>query len=350
MREGRFPDLSIVVLTYNRAGLLMECIDSLLRQTAGETRYEVIVVDDGSEDDTPERMAERCALDRRLRYVRQPHRGIPATRNNGIRHARAPIVAIVADDYRMAPDYVKTVMTFFRVHPAARVVRFKIVPASTALSSRISHFYYEISFLNRLHPVWPGRTFRERVGFYFRRLPQPPDTITHDHELEAAGAAAFCREVFEVVGAFDETLQRGEDTDMTRRLKAHGIPIYYVPHHQVRHQYRRGCMDTVLKCFLSGVHRYGLHAKYGAGKSHHKRAGYAVRFVIEQMFRGVWRARQARNVKQFLWYLPFMMLFETAVKMGFLFGAMRAKWRGGTTSSHTAWSAPCRREGQGCGR
>ena len=64
----------------------------------------------------------------------------------------AELIAIVADDYVLAPDYVRTILRFFEERPHAAIVRFKIVVYREDIFSRISHFYYEMSFINRLLP------------------------------------------------------------------------------------------------------------------------------------------------------------------------------------------------------
>lgn len=326
MTGGATPDLSVVVLTYNRSALLMQCLDSLLRdQEEPGAAYEVIVVDDGSTDDTRALTEDRSAGEPRLRYAPQPHLGISAARNRGIREARAPLVAIVADDYILPPEYVRAIVGFFRERPEARAVRFHVVAAADDLSSRASHFYYEISLLNRLQPEPHGRTAWNRFAFYFRRLPPPSMEITCSHDLEAAGAAAYRRDVFDEVGLFDENLQRGEDTDMRMRFKERGIDLYYVPYVYIRHQYRRGCVDTVRKSFLSGIHHYGLYAKHAADRPWACRAGSGLHFLARQFLSGLWRARQSGSLGRFFVYLPFMMTFELAVKAGFVCGALRAR-------------------------
>jgi glycosyltransferase involved in cell wall biosynthesis len=319
------PELSIVVLTYNRRSLLGDCLASLLEQTVPAGRLEIIVADDGSTDGTEGLVAEVAAGAPHLRYFRQPHRGIPAVRNLGISGARGRIVAMVADDYLLPPDYAATVLRFFDEQPGASIVRFEIVAAGDDLSSRISHFYYRISFLNRLHPRRdppPGRW--SRLGAYFRRIPLPEATITTEHDLEASGAAAFRGEVFATVGLFDESLLRAEDTDLTRRLAAAGIPVHYYPFLKVSHQYAFACVDTIGKCFNTGLNRYRLHRKYVAAASVRVQAATVGHALADQFLRSIWRARQASAAWKFVAYFPAMLVFESAVKAGFFWGALRS--------------------------
>ncbi|MBN9519684.1 glycosyltransferase family 2 protein [bacterium] len=86
--------VTVVVPTYNSGHLITDAINSLLAQTAQPE--EIVVVDDGSTDDTAGRLA---AYGSQIRYHRQPNRGVSAARNLGLRHARSELVAFLdADD------------------------------------------------------------------------------------------------------------------------------------------------------------------------------------------------------------------------------------------------------------
>ncbi len=332
------PELSIVVLTYNRAGLLDDCLYSLLRQNQPPERFEVIVADDGSTDGTLDVVLRQRKSNPALRYVRHPHRGIPATRNLGIRAARAPLVAIVADDYLFEPDYADTIFRFFDEHADAGVVRFSIVASHSNFSSRLSDLYFQISVMNRLHPD------AKAVGI----SPSYERQITTDHSLEAAGAAAFRRNALTQCGLFDESLQRAEDTDYTRRLRALGIRIYYNPLHEVRHQYGVGCFDTMKKSFISGYHRYWLHRKYAGGATLPHPPGEALRGFGLQVSRAWRHAGHLESRWSLLFYIPGLLLFETLVKAGLAWGLLSALL--GRKHGSEAPSGACNSEQAGANR
>ncbi len=304
------PELSIVVLTYNRASLLDDCLHTLLRQNQPADRFEVIVADDGSTDDTLDVVLRQRKSNPALRYVHHSHCGIPATRNLGIRAARAPLVAIVADDYLFESDYADTIFHFFDEYADAGVVRFAIVASRSNFSSRLSDLYFQISVMNRLH------LDAEAAG--------AESQITTDHSLEAAGAAAFRRDALIQCGMFDENLQRAEDTDYTRRLQALGILIYYNPFHEVRHQYRVGCFDTMKKSFVSGYHRYWLHRKYAGGATFPHSPGEALRGFGLQVSRAWRHAGHIESRWSLVFYIPGLLLFETLVKAGLAWGLLSA--------------------------
>nr|MBP7276257.1 glycosyltransferase [Kiritimatiellia bacterium] len=247
------PRVSVVVLTHNRLRMLRDAVRTLQEQDYPPELLEIIVVNDGSRDGTREWLDRQQSADPRLRAVHQEPRGIPAARNAGIRASGGDLVAIVADDYLMAPDYVKTFVSFLQEHPEAGVVRFGIIPASRWPGSLVSHFYYEVCFRRRLQQprLWPeGASRMEKLRTYFRRLPKAPEGLSTNNMLEAAGAAAFRKEVFDRVGLFDETIKRGEDTDMSIRMRKEGIVMVYDPSHKIRHRYGRWGGDTLKKTFM----------------------------------------------------------------------------------------------------
>ncbi|HYT94844.1 MAG TPA: glycosyltransferase [Gemmataceae bacterium] len=88
--------VSVLIPTYNRAYCLPRAIDSALAQTY--PRVEILVVDDGSSDNTAELMRERYGEDERVRYVRQANGGVSAARNHGLRLARGDYVAFLDSD------------------------------------------------------------------------------------------------------------------------------------------------------------------------------------------------------------------------------------------------------------
>ena len=315
--------ISIVVLTHNRDRLLGGCLDSLASQADPGAALEIVVVDDGSTDATPAVVRERQARDPRVRYCPRPHGGIAAARNTGILHATGEIVAIVADDYLLAPDYARTIVSFFRADPAAMIVRFRLVAADDRFLSRVGHAYQEASANRR---IVDGDRFGGHRALWRRR--RAPTSITTDHGLEAAGAAAFRREVFDRVGLFDESFARAEDSDLTARLRSAGIAIHYCPFHQIRHRYDTSLRAVLRTAHLSGRYRWRYYAKHGAAAP----TGAAlvrlrVASKLSALYWACWRSAQAGSLARFVSYLPFMVLIEGANKAGFVAEARAARRR-----------------------
>jgi glycosyltransferase involved in cell wall biosynthesis len=103
-RNEMLPKVSVIIITYNRSQLLPVAIDSVLAQTYPS--IEVIVVDDGSTDDTPEVMLHYAE---RVRYIRQENRGVPAARNTGIRAATGDFINFLdSDDFFLPTKIVQS--------------------------------------------------------------------------------------------------------------------------------------------------------------------------------------------------------------------------------------------------
>ena len=88
--------VSVVIPTYNRAYCIERALDSVLRQTHQD--LEIILVDDGSTDDTRELIARRYGHDGRVRYIHQQNAGVSAARNTGLREVRGDFVALLDSD------------------------------------------------------------------------------------------------------------------------------------------------------------------------------------------------------------------------------------------------------------
>ncbi|MGA2602767.1 MAG: glycosyltransferase family 2 protein [Verrucomicrobiia bacterium] len=93
------PLVSVVIPTYNYGHYICETVESALAQTYSPV--EIIVVDDGSTDDTRERLA---TYGNRVRYIRQQNRGLSAARNTGIQAAQGAFIALLDSDDLWLPD------------------------------------------------------------------------------------------------------------------------------------------------------------------------------------------------------------------------------------------------------
>jgi len=109
------PLVSIVVPTYNRAYCLPRTIDSALTQTYAPV--EVIVVDDGSKDDTAAVVQARYGSDARVRMISQPNAGVAVARNTGMTAARGDYVALLDSDDVWQPWKLELQVACMRAHP-----------------------------------------------------------------------------------------------------------------------------------------------------------------------------------------------------------------------------------------
>lgn len=109
------PEVTVLIPVFNAAAAALRAIDSIRRQTLRE--WELIVVDDGSTDQTPEALRRIAAVEPRLRVISIPHGGIVAALNAGLAAARAPLVARMDADDESHPDRLAAQVSFLRERP-----------------------------------------------------------------------------------------------------------------------------------------------------------------------------------------------------------------------------------------
>ena len=114
------PRISVIMPAYKAAATLRQSVDSVRAQTL--TDWELIIVDDGSPDNTPEIAAELAHEDVRIRLVRQDNAGPSAARNHGVILASAETLAFLDADDLWAPERLAGMQAFLYAHPGVGVV------------------------------------------------------------------------------------------------------------------------------------------------------------------------------------------------------------------------------------
>src|SRR3989344_1355452 len=102
-KMNRKPKVSVIICAYNAAKCINGILESLKHQTVKD--FEVVVVNDGSTDNTAEIAAYSGA-----RVINAPHQGLSATRNIGINNAHADIVAIIDADCRATENWIEEII------------------------------------------------------------------------------------------------------------------------------------------------------------------------------------------------------------------------------------------------
>jgi GT2 family glycosyltransferase len=245
------PLASVIVVCFNAAEVLGRCLDQLFAQDYAN--YEVIVVDDGSEDETVA-VAERASHRGELTLVRSPHnRGCPHARNLGLRRARGEIVAFVDADGFAAPSWLGHVVEAFAADSAIGAV------ASTV-------------FFNANPLVING------AGGTVNRQGWAADLSMGESYEQAEIASevlypmgcgmALRRAAFEHVGAFDDRmLNYYDDVDYGIRLWRAGYRVVVAPEAWIDHDLGPGGADSAVKQLLCERHRIRVVLKHAPRRS-----------------------------------------------------------------------------------
>ncbi len=230
--------ISVIVCTYNRAGLLKLCLDSLANQSADSEAFETIVVDNNSTDKTPE-VAKEYLERRNFRYIKEEKQGLSHARNAGFVAARGEYVAYIDDDAKADREWVKNIIAFIRKRP--EVFAF-------------GGPYRQFSLNNP--PAW----FKDSYGSWGLGSEERP--IGENEWLNGTNMV-FRRLILVEVNGFDASfgmsgnmVRYGEETNLLIKIKKMRRPIYYVPDMVVYH------------LFLEYKQRVGwfLKSSYAAGR------------------------------------------------------------------------------------
>ena len=186
----KMPTVSVIIPTYNRARYIGDSIRSVLLQTYAD--IEIIVVDDGSIDDTAKVI--EAISDPRLFYLRQKNCGRSKARNHALSVARGKYITFLDSDDLYLPNKIELQVDYLIRHPGTGMV-YTSAYCVDDVGELLPH-KYEATVSGLIY---------EQIAFFMPVTITLPTVMTY-------------REVLEYVGGFDEQMHRFEDTDMWRRI------------------------------------------------------------------------------------------------------------------------------------
>jgi glycosyltransferase involved in cell wall biosynthesis len=202
--KEKTSSVSVVIPAYNSAPYIARTLETVLQQSYRP--YEIIVVDDGSTDDTPNVLKKYRD---RIIYIHQDNAGEPAARNTGIRHARGEFIAFLDADDLWLPDKLEVQMDYFEQHP------------EVALVYSDMKLFTETGIIHESVKEWLGMSLPS--GYVFPQL--------FAETLFGSGTVVFRKTCVEQVGFFDESFLVGSDYEMWLRMAR---------------RFRFGCVDKPL--------------------------------------------------------------------------------------------------------
>jgi glycosyltransferase involved in cell wall biosynthesis len=207
--------VSVVIPAYNQAQYLAEAIDSVLGQAV--SGMEIIVVDDGSTDETAA-IAQQYGAD--VRYIYQENQGLAAARNTGIRAARGHYVALLDSDDLWKPNFISKMLALARKEPGMAV------------------FYCGFDFIDDNGQQLPQTGSSHVV---------PPGQIYHvllRSNFLAPSTILMRREAALEVGLFDPNFRRLQDWEMWLRLLRRGYHFQGIPNQLVYYRIHNRSLST----------------------------------------------------------------------------------------------------------
>ncbi len=195
------PTVSVVIPTFNRARTVTKAIASVLRQSY--PNYEIVVVDDGSTDDTPTALARYRG---QVTYIRQENKGRSAARNRGLQHSSHPYIVFLDSDDVLLPNMLAVQTAYLERHPEVAFVHGHALMAD--LDGRVLK-----------PPVLMGAPLDSHQSA-FASLLMGTSVLIHTTLVRQS--------CLDDVGGFDETLSGNEDWDLWLRLAAR-YPVGFNP-------------------------------------------------------------------------------------------------------------------------
>lgn len=240
------PKITAIVCTYNRCDWLKAAIDSLAAQSLSRSQYEVLIVDNASNDRTVD-VVTACQLrhpEVRIRLLREDRQGLSYARNTGFQAAFGEYVAYLDDDAMADPQWLESGLEMFTAYdPSPRIVVGPVIPA---------------------YPDGKPNWFNDRFETF--DLGPDPCTLTPTQSF-MGGNAFYDKHALECIGGFDPQfgmaggrLWLGEEVDLLIRLRQRfgsNCCVCYDPRVRIHH--------TVLRNKLSV--RYVLGRRYLNGLS-----------------------------------------------------------------------------------
>jgi len=206
------PSVSAIVTTYNQAAFIAEALESVLAQTYEPS--EVIVVNDGSTDDTA---AQIGPFKDRLRYIFQDNQGVAAARNSGIRHARGQLLAFLDGDDIWEKDKLSVQVDAFCRNPTAGLIAVDGIKFSESgvLSPTLFGSSYARLWKNREETMITGSFYQELLSGNF---------------ISTTSQVMIPRSILDRVGLSDVSFKICSDYDLYLRIAcAHDITLVREP-------------------------------------------------------------------------------------------------------------------------
>ena len=233
MTTAKLPSVSVVVPAFDAARTITDCVRSLTALEYPRDLLEIIVVDNGSRDRT---RALLESFGEAIRIVDEPRRGPAAARNAGVRSARGDVIAFTDADCTVDPRWLLPLVGALE-DPGVGIAGGRILSRRPANAVEL--------FGERIHD-------HRRALLWF----EPPYAITMNW--------ASRRAVLEAVGLFDVRLRRGEDGDLSYRIREHGYSFAYASEAIVYHRNQRTIAGLVREGWQHGFHAHPVRRRHAS--------------------------------------------------------------------------------------
>jgi glycosyltransferase involved in cell wall biosynthesis len=286
--SNQAPLFSIIIAVYNGWALLEGCLQSLAQQTNGPG-FEVIIVDDGSTEPAPE-FVRGSSYSYPLMVIPQPHSGIPAARNRGIRNSKGAVLLFVDADSRLQTNC--------------------LAALTSAINNSPQHNCFQLRLVGNCSNL-VGRAEELRLIDFQHHVLQPDGRIRY---LNTAGFAIRRTRVDIETGVFDPAALRAEDTLLLANLMQAGELPLFVSDAIVEHY---------IPLSLAGCFRKDIRSAYLERRAYNIIASKGIRIRLTnrerlQLLLSMWKTARQPSIGRSAWFvLAVRQAFQRAISFGY---------------------------------
>lgn len=248
--------ISVIIPIYNGEGVIADCLESLLNQNYPKNKYEIIVVDDGSTDNTVNVVSKFKGV----KLIRQKHRGPAAARNLGVKKSKGNIVLFTDADCVPSKNWIKNMLEPFKNKEIVGVAgTYKTLNKKSLIARFVG---YEIT---KRHEKLKKKIFIDFIATY---------------------SAAYRKNIFLKFNGFDEefTTATGEDPELSFKINKSGYKMVFQPEAFVYHRHPNTLLKLLRKKFWTAYWRVLIYEKH---KDKMFRHSYTPKLLfIEEAFLG----------------------------------------------------------------
>ena len=259
-------DLTIVIVNMNAAAMLFDCLASI-RETAGQLRLDVIIVDNASTDGSL--AAAREAFPDSVLLAQSRNLGYVPANNVGLRRARAPITMFLNNDTLIKPGCLQQLVQFMNEHPRVGAVSGQILNADGSDQGTARRFptianalFGRRSIATR---IWPGNPWSRRYMVGRHHSGTEPFEV---QILSSACMVVRTRESLELGGMDEDFRLYWVDAELCSRLRARGFSIWCVPEAKIIHFEGQGGSTKTFRQRLRSTIVFHTDAYHAYTKTH----------------------------------------------------------------------------------